>query len=324
MSQLYVITGQTATGKTRAALDLAKKVNGELINADSRQIYRGLDIVTGKDIPKGALFKIDTSIKIEQSYTIGYYTVEDIPLWLCDIIPPVVPFSAFEYQRTVIPVIHHILKKNKTPILVGGSVFYLQYLLFKPLGEESREENSILRQELQNASVEDLQNKLKKINSNVFESMNHSDKKNPRRLVRKIEILSSNPDYVFTEDFTSLHLTEKLSLFDPIPIDEVHILAYLWKNQNDARNGIQKRVEERIRLGAIEETRELHKKYTLNEYGFQTIGYPEIRNYLEGKFDLDHLIDLWTTKEVQYSKRQRTFLQKIPDATIKYPLANKD
>src|SRR3989338_8272515 len=102
---MIIITGQTATGKTKLALDLVKKHDGELINFDSRQIYKYLDIITGKDIAKNKI-------------------------WLYDIVSPDQYFSSFDFVKLVTPIIADIKKRGKTPILVGGTYLYLKHMLY--------------------------------------------------------------------------------------------------------------------------------------------------------------------------------------------------
>lgn len=328
MSQLYVITGQTATGKTRAALELAKRIDGELVNCDSRQIYQKLTIVTGKDLPEDAHFSLNKELTtaVNPEYSIGYYVIEGIPLWLYDIVPPKKAFSAYEYQRCALAVIQDILKRGKTPILVGGSVFYLRYLLYtKTTSEDEDTTKQELREELEQLSVEELQARLKKLNESVYLSMNESDNRNPRRLQRKIEILKIDPEFEFDETFTTNYLSSKTSMLHTSNSIDIVIESYLWSTQEEAKKAIQKRVEDRIKNGAVEEvTTLLSQGYTLNEYGLQSIGYPQIGQYLKKEIDLACLIEIWTTKELQYAKRQRTFSSKIPGIRIINPLAKDD
>src|SRR3989339_604332 len=161
---MIIVTGQTATGKTRLALELAKKYNGELVNFDSRQIYKYLDIITGKDIPKEKI-------------------------WLYDIVTPDQYFSSFDFVKLVIPIITDIKKRGKTPILVGGTYLYLKHFLYG-IDNNNSPPDFKLREKLNNKSVDYLQKMLIKLNKTVFENLNHSDQLNPRRLIRKIEIAS--------------------------------------------------------------------------------------------------------------------------------------
>ena len=160
---MIVITGQTATGKTKLALELAQKHNGELINFDSRQIYKHLDIITGKDIPKNSKFKIQ-NLELKNKYNIGYYSVTicnhlkpfTTKLWLYDVASPDQYFSSFDFVKLVTPIIEDIKKRGKTPILVGGTYLYLKHLLYG-FDENNSPPNFKLREKLNSKSVSYLQ-----------------------------------------------------------------------------------------------------------------------------------------------------------------------
>lgn len=144
--RLIIITGQTATGKTKLAAQYAAKYNGEIINCDSRQIYKHLNIITGKDLNNNKFIKISA----QKNFDIGYYPISgktsevrfrrDLPagrqetsevkLWLYDIVDSKNYFSSFDYVKSALPVIKKLLKEQKTPIIVGGTYFYLQHLLY--------------------------------------------------------------------------------------------------------------------------------------------------------------------------------------------------
>ena len=123
--KIIIITGPSATGKTRLALSLARKEKGELVNFDSRQVYKYLDIITGKDRPKNNAFKI----------------------WLYDVVDPKEYFSSFDYVRQAMKVMQDILHRKKTPILVGGTYLYLYHLLYK-VETENIPPDMILRKKL--------------------------------------------------------------------------------------------------------------------------------------------------------------------------------
>ena len=128
MNKLLVVCGPTATGKTSIALSLAKKFNGELICADSRQIYKGMDIGTGKDIPGGVEFKdCSSKFKVDKNrFTVGNYDFEGIALWLYDVVLPSQEFSVADYYLLCLRVVKDIWQRGKMPILVGGTGFYIK------------------------------------------------------------------------------------------------------------------------------------------------------------------------------------------------------
>ena len=155
MNKLLVICGPTATGKTALAAKLAKQLNGELISADSRQAYVGRDLETNKERP-------------------------DVRIWLYDIVNPGEEFSVSHWVKLARLAIEDIQKRNKLPIVAGGSGLYIKALL-DPFDTIDIPPNRKLREKLQTFSVDKLQNMV------VRGNMNESDWNNPRRLIRKIE-----------------------------------------------------------------------------------------------------------------------------------------
>jgi len=278
---MIIVTGQTATGKTKLALELAKKYNGELINFDSRQIYKYLDIITGKDIPK-------------------------TKIWLYDIVTPDQYFSSFDFVKQVRPIINDIKKRGKTPILVGGTYLYLKHLLYE-IDDNNSPPNFKLREKLNTKSVNYLQKMLIKLNKKIFENLNHSDQLNPRRLIRKIEIEG------YQKNVFSKTLISPISLISPIE----QFIGLKYKDKSKLRQAIEKRVEDRLKDGAIDEVKKLLKMgYKESDPGMKTIGYQQIIKYLIHKLIKEKAIDDWVNKEVQYAKRQLTFMKK--DKNIKW------
>lgn len=269
---MIIITGQTATGKTKLALELAQKHNGELINFDSRQIYKYLDIITGKDIPKAKI-------------------------WLYDVVTPNQYFSSFDFVENVKPIIEDVKKRGKTPILVGGTYLYLKHLLYG-IDDDNSPPDFALRKKLNNKSVKQLQYILKKLSLQSFNRLNYSDQLNPRRLIRKIEIARTKGTHLIRTD--------------PIRTDPPKIFIGLkYKDKNKLRGVIIKRVEERLNGGAFEEVKKLLKMgYKVNDPGMKTIGYQQIIKYLNKQLTKEKAVDDWVNKEVQYAKRQLTFMKK--------------
>lgn len=342
--KLIIITGQTATGKTKLALELAKKYNGELINCDSRQIYKKLNIITGKDLEKSSKFKVKSSAL---NFDIGYYKLpvptgsnrfqpistdsnrlqpiltdfnqfQLIPtdfnrfqlistkIWLYDIVDPKQYFSSFDWKNCAQIVIEDIKRRGKTPIIVGGTYLYIKHLLYG-VETENIPPNWQLRKKLKNKSVRQLQEILKKISPHLFNQLNQSDKNNPRRLIRKLEIANHLKS---TNQINSSYLPN-LSNFKEIPWQ---IIGLKFKNKDKLNQAIKNRVEKRLKNGAIEEVETLIKKgYSENDPGLKTIGYQQIIAYLKGKLTEKELIQQWTTAEIQYAKRQYTFMKKDPN-----------
>ncbi len=292
---MIIITGQTATGKTKLAYQLAKKHHGELINFDSRQVYKHLDIITGKTI------------------------FPDIKTHLLDIVDPKEQFSSFDFISLARPLITKLVKKRITPILVGGTYLYLKHLLY---GIDTQiPADWGLRDKLNKKTVLELQKILHKINPQVFEKLNQSDRNNPHRLIRKIEI-------------TLCHSRAggNLSLLDPrireddnnvshfFRLDKTHkFIGLRFKDKEKLRKAIEKRVEQRIKNGAFQEVKHLIKNgYKFNDPGLNTIGYKQLIQYFSGMISKDKAIQQWILKEVQYAKRQLTFMKK--DKNIKWTI----
>ncbi len=293
---IYIITGQTATGKTAHALELAAKFNGEIVNADARQIYTFLDIITGKDLDKTTgKFTIWNEYS---DYNIGFYKTKDNSrIWLYDILQPSQMFSAFEYGKLAKKVINHIQERGKTPIIVGGTFFYIHQLLYG--GSEFAVEPDLrLRRDLSQKTVPELQHILKKKNVQLFNSLNNSEKNNPQRLIRKIEI--------------ETHSSPNAILRQPQLINnEYRIIGFAFQSKDDLRETITQRVERRLAHGAIQEVQELIKRgFSNKDPGMKTIGYQQIMDHLSGKLTWDQMKQVWITREIQYAKRQLTLMKK--------------
>ena len=182
MQKILVLSGPTGVGKTALAVKLAQKFNGELISADSRQIYKGMDIGTGKDTDQ---------------------------IWLLDVVFPDQPFSVADYQKLAHTVIKDIWKRGKLPILVGGTGLYIKSII-DGIGTVGIPQNQKLREKLSKLSLSDLQKTLQSNNPYKWNSMNSSDQQNSRRLVRAIEIASSKmlpaKDKRLTANSQTIHL----------------------------------------------------------------------------------------------------------------------
>jgi len=313
---MIIITGQTATGKTKLALELAKKYNGELINFDSRQIYKYLDIITGKDLPAHKpLTKVETGVETSgipaawsrpfERRTPTGKKARQAPfqfegVWLYDVVTPDQYFSSFDFVRLAKPIIEDIQKRNKTPILVGGTYLYLKHLLYG-IDDNNSPPNFKLREKLNPKSVKELQGILKKLSLQSFNRLNHSDQLNPRRLIRKIEV-ESQPHII----------SKRLPMSQIKPISQIYqFIGLKYKDKSKLRQAIEKRVEDRLKEGAIEEVKKLLKMgYKGSDPGMKTIGYQQIIKFLSKKITIEKVVEDWVNKEVQYAKRQLTFMKK--------------
>lgn len=298
MNKLLVICGPTATGKTSLAVSLAQKFDGELVSADSRQIYKGMDIGTGKDIKEKRIrdsFTLHTKFgKVE----LAAYDIDGILIWLYDVISPDQPFSVSHYQTLAADVIKRIHIKGKLPILVGGSGLYIKAVT-EGIGTFDIPKNEGLRKKLVQLSVEELQKKLCGLSQEVYETLNESDRKNPRRLVRKIEIVSSHAS-PFLSSAAEHYLTFTIGL-----TADKSILSH----------NITRRVENRVQEGIVEEIRALIAAgYSWDLPSLHTLGYKEWRQYVSnpGEDEKKKTVSQWIQNEVNYAKKQMTWFKKQP------------
>ncbi len=282
MNNLLVITGQTATGKTKLALDYASRLNGEIINADSRQVYTDLDIITGKD--KSELNKSGAKV------------------YLLDVATPDKTFSSYDFVSLAGPIIKDIWRRKKTPIIVGGSYLYIKHLLY---GQDIKiPPNPKLRRELEKLSVEELQKKLKSLDKIVFSKLNNSDLHNPRRLIRKIEIATASIKSIRSIKSTTPNKSSTLQALS------FKIIGLKHKNKESLTNAVTERVEKRLKQGAFKEVKRLLKLgYKKTDPGLQTIGYKQLIAHIDGEVTLDEALKDWINKEIQYAKRQLTFMK---------------
>ncbi|NTW22747.1 tRNA (adenosine(37)-N6)-dimethylallyltransferase MiaA [Candidatus Falkowbacteria bacterium] len=167
-NKLIVILGPTSSGKTRLAVKLAREFDGEIISADSRQVYRGMDVGTGKDLAEYG----------------------EVKHHLIDVVEPTDLFSLAQYKKLAEAAIDDVIKRGKIPFLVGGSGLYLQAVVDNyDMAEVGVDDG--LRQELEHSDILDLYDKLKAANPAFAAKVNESDRKNKRRLIRYIELNSS-------------------------------------------------------------------------------------------------------------------------------------
>jgi len=268
---IIVITGPTASGKSARALKLARKLKGEIISADSRQVYRGLDIGTAKPSKK------------EQ---------RAIPHHCIDIASPKKALTVIEYQKAALRAIKKILAKGKMPIIVGGTGFYIDAILYET-SFPAVPPNPALRGKLEKLSPAKLFVLLKKLDP---ERAKNIDAKNPRRLMRAIEIAKALGHVpVLTK---TLRFDAKIVLLNPPK-------ATLQKN-------IARRTTKMLRAGLIDEVRKLVRTHTprsrILELGFE-YKYPLL--YLERQISKDEMIAKINTENWRYAKRQMTWFKKI-------------
>ncbi len=285
MRKLLVICGPTATGKTTLAIHLAKRVDGELISADSKQVYQGLDIGTGKDLPKGAKLKGK-----------GYYIIDGVRVWGYDLVNPKKTFSVANYVRMTSKILKDIWQRKKLPILVGGTGFYIKGVV-DGIETVSIPPNIKLRKTLENKKKDELFEILAQLSPVKAASMNVSDRNNPRRLMRAIEIADAN-------------IRLKSGKKNNIAIDEI-LFVGLTAPVKIINNKIDKRIEARIKNGIEKEIRTLiDKGVSWQMQSTTSFGYRQFRDYFKGRAKKTEVIEKWKIEEKKYAKRQITWFKK--------------
>jgi tRNA dimethylallyltransferase len=273
---LIVILGPTASGKTRLAVQLANRINGEIISADSRQVYRGMDIGTGKDL---------------EEYIIDNQT---IPYHLIDILDAGEQYHIHLFQQDFQQVFGGISSRNKPVILCGGSGMYLEAVL-KGFEFTSIPIDEKFREELLQNSTEELLNIFHKNTSEYTQKADISTKK---RLVRAIEIaqfLSQNADFTIHK-----------------PNIPNSIIFGLNPDIEIRRERINKRLHERLQNGMIEEVKALiDSGINPDKLIFYGLEYKFITQYLTGKLDYKTMVERLNIAINQFAKRQMTYFRKM-------------
>ncbi|MCF7923515.1 MAG: tRNA (adenosine(37)-N6)-dimethylallyltransferase MiaA [Candidatus Izimaplasma sp.] len=260
---LLVIVGPTGVGKTQLSIVLAKEFNGEIISGDAMQFYKGMDIGTAK------------ATKTQR---------DSVKHHLLDILEPNETFTVVDYQKMVREKIDNIKAKNKLPILVGGSGLYIQSIIYnyKFKGNKSKQKD-----ELNNLSLTDLQNQLKKHNPLLYEKI---DLENKRRVIRALEK---------TDDDIQKQVK---------PYYNDSLVIGLNTERNKLYERINNRVDLMIKNGLLEEVKTLYDK-KINSQSVQAIGYKEFYLYFSGEITLEEAIRLVKRNSRRYAKRQLTWFR---------------
>lgn len=275
-SKIVVIIGPTASGKSALAIEIAKKFNGEIVSADSRQIYRGMDIGTAKPAKK---------------------EMAGIPHHLIDIKNPNEDYSAGEYKKDAIEAINKIIKRDKLPILVGGTGLYISAVVSNleiPEIKENKRLRIKLQKEIDKKGLDFVFRKLIKFDP---EAAYIIDPKNPRRVIRALEIAT-----ISGRKFSEQRKKGR-PLYDVLEIG-VNPPAEIYKKL------FTKRAKKMIKEGLITEVKKLVKKYGYKCKAFDAIGYREIIDHLRGKISLEEAAKQMNMNTQRYAKRQMTWFRK--------------
>ncbi|OGN03003.1 MAG: tRNA (adenosine(37)-N6)-dimethylallyltransferase MiaA [Candidatus Yanofskybacteria bacterium RIFCSPHIGHO2_01_FULL_43_42] len=308
-TKVIVIVGPTASGKSDLAIKIAKRFGGEIISADSRQVYRGMDIGTGK-VARDATFPVPSSKvkskKLKVLSSKDFYS-KGVKHYLIDIASPKKQFTADDFKKLGEKAIKEVLTKNKIPIIVGGTGFYIDVLLERMAVAEVPP-NKKLRAQFDKLTVEHLFKMLKKLDPWRAKTI---DSKNKRRLIRALEIVISTGKPVTNSKFKILN--SKFNI--------------LWLGLNPDKEKltekIKKRLDTRLKQGMIEEVAQLHKQgiswKRLDDFGLE---YRWISRWLRNnpqsvmrnaQFLNSQEFENLLRDIIKYSKRQMTWFKRNPE-----------
>jgi len=259
---------------------LAKKFNGEIVSADSRQVYKQMDIGTAKPIGEWEEKK-------------EVYIVDGVSHHLMDIVDPKKDFSLANYKELATKAIKDILSRNKLPIMVGGTGLYIQSLVDN-LDIPKVEPNKRLRAQLEKKKLSELVAMLEKIDP---ETANKIDLKNPRRVLRALEVVMQSGESFSKQQTKSKPVYQVLQIGIDLPREELY-------------SRINLRVDLQIGEGLVEETKKLAKKYKWSAPSMSSIGYRQIGLYLREEATLKEAIDILKRDTRRYAKRQMTWFKR--------------
>lgn len=272
---LLVVLGPTASGKTGLAIRLSREIGGEIISADSRQVYRGMDLGTGKELS-------------------DYGSGEDaVSVHLIDICDPSDEFNVFAFQTLFYPCFQEILRRGKIPILAGGTGLYLDSVL-RGYRMPAVTADQSLREKLAGEEMGSLRRRLRSLRPAVH---NTTDLVDPKRLVRAIEIAEFSREHP--------HAAETPVTVSPLVIG-------IRCDRSDLRRKITLRLQNRLEAGMIDEVSHLHNRGIswdrLESFGLE---YRYIGLYLQRKITREQMFQTLNTRIHQFAKRQETWFRKM-------------
>lgn len=277
--KVIAVVGPTASGKTKLAIELAHKLDGEIISADSRLVYKGFDIASAKPT-------------LEER--------EGIPHHLIDIVEPEFDYSAGKFAEDAKIAIHDILSHDKTPIVAGGTGLYFRVLL-EHYDLPKVETNYELRAKLEKRTREDLLEELEKVDKITYERVKDA---NFRRIVRAMELIS-----LLGKPLSEVRIQKEPEYDVEWIMPEIPSREWLYDR-------INKRVDVMYEMGIVEETKALIEKHGRISNIIDTIGYKEILTYLDGEATLEEALDKLRQHTRNYAKRQLTWFRKNPNLEI--------
>ena len=271
-SKVIAIAAPTATGKSKLAVELAHKINGEIVSADSRLVYKDFQIAVAKPT-------------VEE--------MESVPHYLIDVVEPEIDYSVANYVDDATAAIDDILSRGKVPIIAGGTGLYFRVLL-EGYNLPRVAPNYELREELNNLDDNILKERINKLDKNYLSEFKNFDK---RKVIRAIEICET----------LNQPISELSNKKEP-PYDVEWIGIKMPREEIYER--INKRVDKMVELGILEETKLLLEKHGRIPNFTETIGYKEILSYLDGEISFDRAIELIKQHSRNYAKRQLTWFRR--------------
>lgn len=284
MQKVIVICGPTASGKTGLSIELAKKIDGEVVSCDSMQIYKDMTIGTAKPTEE---------------------EMQGIKHYLIDCVSPDTRYSVADYKRDAIKAIEEIASKGKVPIVVGGTGLYLESLV-RGIDYSEIEVDEAYREELnkleQEKGLSELYEMARKIDETAASKISPNDKK---RICRILEIYHS-----IGKTKTEL---EKESRKNGVQYD--YVLFGINMDREKLYERINKRVDIMLEQGLIEEVRNLINKYSEFPTALQGLGYKEVVEYFDGVTTKEEMIEKIKQETRRYAKRQITWFKRYDELT---------
>ena len=277
--KVIVICGPTASGKTALSIELAKKINGEIVSADSMQIYKDMDIGTAKPT-------------IEEMQGIKHY--------LIGYVSPEQRYSVADYKKDAKKAIKEILEKGKIPIVVGGTGLYIDSLIYEIEYQDIKLDAQYRKQledEVKEKGLEELYKKAKIIDEKAMEKISLTDKK---RILRVLEIYHATGK---TKTEQEIESRKKEVEYD------YKVYALNWDRQK-LYDRINKRVDIMIEQGLIQEVKQILEKYSTFPTAMQGLGYKEVVDYLNGIYTKEEMVEKIKMETRRYAKRQLTWFRK--------------
>lgn len=278
-AKVIVICGPTASGKTALSIEVAKKINGEIISCDSMQIYKDMNIGTAKPTKE---------------------EMGEIKHYLIDYVLPTERYSVAEYKKDAKKTIKEVIEKGKTPIIVGGTGLYVDSLIYEieyPEIKFDEEYRKKIEKEVEEEGLEKLYEKAKKIDPIAIQKISKTDKK---RIQRVLEIYHATGKTKTEQEIISRQKEPEYAY---------KVYGLLWDRQK-LYDRINLRVDIMIEQGLIEEVKTILKKYSKFPTAMQGLGYKEVVQYLNKEITKEEMIEKIKQETRRYAKRQMTWFRK--------------